>query len=216
MVSKKISVFVLAIALILSMTFMASAITGKIGNARVVLYPEVGYFGTTIDRAILVINDNDVEVNVKLQAAENSTLIDIIDEEFVLQPGEQKEAKFEINLEDVGDYEQRVNVFFSPISGTGAGVALSSTIIIHAKGSGSGSDNPDVNDDDSDPGVDLTGYAISLGDFVSEGNNKGLIIVSVSTLVLLAVLIVLLVLSKKKKTAKDVKRKIIKRSDRSS
>ena len=214
MISKRVSVFIFATALILSMTLLASAITGKIGNARVVLYPIVESGGTSIDRTILVINDNDVEVNVSLQAAEGSSLIEIIDKNFVLQPGEQREARFKINLKKAGDYEQRINVLFAPFSGKGAGVALSSTIIIHATGE---SDNSDIVDN-ADNGESVTGDAVSLGDFVSDEKNKWLIIASVSTLILLSLLIVLLFLSRKNKAkaGKDVKRKTIKRSDRSS
>jgi len=214
MISKRVSVFIFATALILSMTLLASAITGKIGNARVVLYPIVESGGTSIDRTILVINDNDVEVNVSLQIGENSSLIEIIDKNFVLQPGEQTEARFKINLKKAGDYEQRINVLFAPFSGKGAGVALSSTIIIHATGE---SDNSDIVDN-ADNGESVTGDAVSLGDFVSDEKNKWLIIASVSTLILLSLLIVLLFLSRKNKAkaGKDVKRKTIKRSDRSS
>jgi len=219
MVSKRVSVLIFAATLILSMTLLASAITGKIGNARVVLYPEVESGGTSIDRTILVINDNDVEVNVSLQAAEGSSLIEIIDKNFVLQPGEQTEARFRINIKKAGDYEQKINVLFAPFSGNGAGIALSSTMIIHAKGASDDSDNTD-NIDNIDNGDDnsLTGNTVSLGNFVSDEKNKGLIIASVSTLVLLALLIILLVLSRKnkEKAGKDVKRKTIKRSDRSS
>ena len=214
MISKRVSLFIFAISLILSMTMLTSAITGKIGNARAVLYPEVESGGTSIDRTILVINDNDVEVNVSLQAAEGSSLIEIIDKNFVLQPGEQREARFKINLKKAGDYEQRINVLFAPFTGKGAGIALSSTIIIHAKGV---SDDSDVVDN-SDNGDSVTGNIVGLGDFVSNKDNRGMIIASVSTLVLLALLIVLLILSKKKtnEEKKDVKRKTIKRRDRSS
>ena len=219
MVSKRVNLFIFAATLILSMTFMVSAITGTIGNGKMILYPEVGYGGVTISKTILVNNSNNISVNVSLKADGNfSDMIEIIDQNFILQAGEEKKAQFNINVKRAGDYNGKIYVFFSPIEEKGPGIALSSNIIIHATESGSNSDdNQDDNVDESDNTDSVAEDSVSLGNFVSDNKNKGLIIGSVSTLVLFALLIVLLVLNRKKeKAGKDVKRKSIKRSDRSS
>jgi len=192
--SKRVCIFIPAFLMIVLLLALTSALTGKIGNARMVLYPEVGFWGTSIDKTILVINDNSEEVSVKLQASENSSFIEITDKEFTLQPGEQRDAKFKINIRKEGDYEGRINVFFAPFSGNGAGVVLSSTIIIHASGKGS-SDDGDNGGGNTDSESDV---ALNIGEFVSDENNRGLVIASISTAVLAIILIVMLVLSRKK------------------
>lgn len=131
---KKFNLIALVLVLILQLSFISS-LTGSIGNARVVLYPEVGFFGTTLERTILVKNVNDYSINVSVNVAEEyKDVIKIIDSEFTLEPGEEKDAAFEIRIKKAGDYEYKVNVLFAPQNGNGAGVALSSTIIIHARG----------------------------------------------------------------------------------
>ncbi len=218
MVSKRVLVIFIAFLLVLLLVNFASAITGKIGNARAVLYPEVGFWGVTIDRSVLVINENDVPVNVKLEADVNSSFIEIIDKEFTLEPGEEKDAEFKIKIKKEGDYEGRVNIFFSTIDGKGAGVVLSSTIIIHAKGTNEDTGNVDDSNSDTsntDSGDNNPVSGNIILDNFKDRKNLPIIIASVSTLVLAALLIILLVLNKKRKE-KDVKNKKTKRSDRSS
>ena len=210
MMSKRVSfVFAVFISIILAIS-LCSAITGKIGNARAVLYPEVGFFGTTIDRTITVINDNLVPVNVRLEAGENSTLIEIVDKEITLQPGESQEARFKINVKKPGDYTEKVNVFFEPFNGNGAGVALSSTIIVHAKAKGEVDSGDETDGGDGSDNIDSnstgTNNPINLGNII--GDNKAILIATSSTIVLAILLVVLYLLSRKKKTKK--------RSDRSS
>lgn len=137
----KKAVYVLAlvaIIVLLGNMFFVSAITGSMGNARMILYPEVnGWTNTVIEKSINVKNVNNASINITLVADENSTeFIDIIDESFILQPGEEKKAKFEIKVKKEGTYEGRINVFFKPVEGKESGVVLSSTIIVIASKEG--------------------------------------------------------------------------------
>ena len=107
-----------------------SAITGNIGNARMVLYPEVGLFGTSIEKTILVSNINDEAINVSLVADSNiSEITKIIDENFILQPDEQKDARIVLNINKVQNYDGRINIFFKGLEDKNS-VVLSSNIVV--------------------------------------------------------------------------------------
>lgn len=200
---KGVLVMFVGFLLVLSMVNFASAITGKIGNARAVLYPEVGLFGITIERTILVINDNDVPINIKLEADANSSFIKIVDKEFTLEPGEERDAAIEIKLKKAGNYEGRVNIFFTPLDGKGAGVVLSSTLIIHATSTNEdtgNADDPSDSENVDENGNPVTGNVIL--DNLKDKKNLPIIIASISTLVLGVLLISLLVFNKKRKVNK--------------
>ncbi len=186
------------VILLVSMSF-ASAITGSIGNARAILYPEVGKSGLTIERTILVKNVNTDAINIRLET--NSSVIEIADKTFTLEPGSEKNARFKIKLKKAGDYSEKINVFFTPLDGKGAGVALSSTIIIRAAAGDGNEGTPDDSEPGSDSGSDyenyLTGNVISDNNFLVK--NKRVLIASGSTLMLALLLVLLLFLSKKKK-----------------
>ena len=108
----------------------ASAITGNIGNARMVLYPEVGLFGTSIEKTILVRNINDEAINVSLVADSNiSEITKIIDENFILQPDEEKDARIVLNINKVQNYDGRINIFFKGLDDKNS-VVLSSNIVV--------------------------------------------------------------------------------------
>ncbi len=113
-----------------------SSLTGSMGNARMVLRPDVEFLDTTtIEKYIKVNNVNDVPINITLlESSDKGDIIEIIEDSFVLEPGESKEARFDINLKWGGDYSEQINVLFSPMEGAGAGVALTSTVIIYANG----------------------------------------------------------------------------------
>ncbi len=119
------------------MVSSVSAITGSIGNARVVLRPEVDKDEIKIiDRTIMVENVNDVDIKVTLSPDYIlESFSEIIDKEFVLKPGESKDARFKLKLENTGTYTGKLIVKFSELEGKSPGVALSSSIIIIAEGS---------------------------------------------------------------------------------
>ena len=134
MKTKNLMMFALAIMLLITGSAFISAITGSIGNGKMVLYPEVnGWTNTLIEKTILVNNVNDVPVNITLKLdSESSEFIDLIDKSFILEAGESKKAEIVIRVRKEGTYEGRVNVFFKPVEGKEAGVVLSSTIVVIA------------------------------------------------------------------------------------
>jgi len=204
---KKSLTVILGVVVLLSLINPVYALTGSIGNARMILYPEVnGWFTTTIEKTILVRNVNDENVNITLQTdEEGEKFLEIVDKEFTLAPGEEKKAQFKVKVKKEGNYEGRINVFFSPISGKGAGVALSSTITVIAKKDQGYQENPEESEEDiqeEDTG-DITGEVTNEND--GSSGIKGILILSLSSLFLLGVLIFLMFFVKKKKVKKGGK-----------
>lgn len=165
--------------LFLSINFTL-ALTGSIGNARMILYPEVGFLGTTLEESVIVNNVNSVPVNVTLETSKNFTIANIIDKSFILEPHSTKEAQFQLKIRKEGNYSGTINVFFRPVDGNGAGVVLSSTIIVHAVKKGffdsnnstddseelftdDGSDNGNNDDSNNTPLNIPIGLIIALG-----------------------------------------------------
>ena len=197
------------LAVIMLNIILVSAITGSMGNARMVLYPEVnGKTFTTIEKTILVKNVNNVTINISLKTDNNSeSFLDIVDKEFVLQPNSEKKAGFVIKVKDEGRYEGKINVFFTSTEGKEAGVVLTSTIVVIAGGEGS------TNGDDNGENTSrlITGKAIT-----GNSNISSIVILSlVSTFILLIVLVFLIYLinSKKKKLKENKKIKRGKKED---
>ncbi|HLD98312.1 MAG TPA: hypothetical protein VI815_03220 [Candidatus Nanoarchaeia archaeon] len=135
--TKKRTVIFCATLLILSVLLISvsvSALTAKIGNGRMILNTEVG---EKIEKSIRVINDNDVSVNITLfPSGDLMNNTDIIDDSFILQPGEEKNARFTVYSNSIGRYETKVNVQFNPTYENENGAGLSSQIIlnVYAKG----------------------------------------------------------------------------------
>lgn len=157
------------------------ALTASIGNAKMILRPEVlPGEETVIERSIKVNNVNDVPVDIELEAqGDLINIVEILDKSFTLQPGETKHANFIITLQYGGHYEGKIAVKFTPSEG-GQGVGLSSSIIILAEGP----ENPnpdiepvddDVNDTDDGIGDDDTGDddTTDTGDDDTGGINVG-------------------------------------------
>jgi len=120
-----------------------SRVTGRIGNARMVLYPALG---DEIEKSIRVINSNKDAIDIKLQATGDlADSIELIDEEFRLEPDEEKRARFIITASKLGVTESRINVFFTPTNGKN-GIVLPSVIILSTKlGDGSSGGGGDDN-----------------------------------------------------------------------
>lgn len=115
-----------------------TALTASIGNGRMVLYPEVSDGqSVTIQRSILVKNNNDLPVIIHLDPDPLlKRITTVLDNDFTLDPGAQKEAQFVITLNSGGNYEGRMLVKFSPSDPASkeTPVGLTSTIIINAEG----------------------------------------------------------------------------------
>ena len=185
----------------------ASAITGSIGNARMILRLEKG---ETIEKSILVKNVNDIAVEIEMFASGDlEGYIEIKDEKFTLQPDEEKKAGFTLEAGEDGTTESRINVKFTPTDG-GNGVGLSSTIIV-VTGTDSDDDatpeeNPDEENTDSqeNPATPLTG---KVTEKIKQTNPATLLVILAFSIftILLMLLLVLLVI-KKNKLKKEVNR----------
>src|SRR3989338_9445702 len=202
---KRLSVGVIAVLFILLIiASFASAITGAMGNAKMVLYPEVnGFTYTKIEKSILTKNVNDVPINISLQVDnETAKFIELIDETFILEPHTEKKAEFIVKVKDEGTYKGKIAVFFSPVDGDKkAGVALSSEIVVIAKkDQGSSGTNEDNIRDEEEQNTDTT-----TGDIVadSESGKKSpaltLGLLAGSVFVLLLILVALIIVLKKGK-----------------
>ena len=198
---------VFIIAVLMMNIFYVSAISGSMGNARMILYPEVnGWFTTTIEKTILVKNVNDVPINITLKTdVEGEKFLEIIDKSFILEPNTEKKAQFKVKVKKEGTYEGKINVFFSSVDSetNEAGVVLSSTIIVIAKKNqdyeeGNLDGETDNEDSNTDSGNIITGGAIGTG------NKLGITILSISTLILLVALIGLVIYASKKRKLKSM------------
>lgn len=195
---------IIGLFLILVMGFLGSvsAITGSIGNARMVVYAKTG---DTIDKYILVKNTNNETINIEMYAEGNlSKYIDIKEPKFSLAPGEDKKSEFTIKVAKEGTTETRINVKFSPVEGKN-GVGLSSTIIVVAEKG----DGPVDFGDGSDTGTDTETNSTSPIDSITQklfgkDSQIGLNIMSIKgiaislTILLVIVFIVLYLISKKR------------------
>src|SRR3989338_8497569 len=139
---KKQSVCSTLIVVLLISIVSVSAITGSIGNAKMILsktlYPELG----TLDGKKTVTLEKD---------ADGEKFIDIIDESFILESSNngipaEKKAVFQIRIKDKGYYEGKINVFFKPLEKNQPGIVLTSTVIVNA-GEGDEIDNSDDGDE---------------------------------------------------------------------
>ena len=189
--------------LVLFQLAIVSAITGSMGNARMVLYPEVnGITNTIIEKSILVKNVNDVPITVKLEVEESSVgFLELMEEEIILEPGTDKKVEFEVKVKKPGKYEGKINVYFSEIDGDGPGVALASNIIVIAKNP-KDIDEPETPEEPNtqDP---ITGNAVGPED---DKNPIGVILI-ITTVILVIALVLLYLLSEQKRKKKKEKNK---------
>lgn len=129
----KIVPIIVLIFAIMPQTF---GLTASIGNARMILYPEVvPGEPTTIEKTILVKNINNISVNINLEAFQDlEGITEILDPDFVLEPSEEKNARFIVTIDEAKRYEGNIAVSFTPADKPqSSGVGLLSNIIIIAK-----------------------------------------------------------------------------------
>jgi hypothetical protein len=191
-------VFTFVILLLMINVAMVSAITGSMGNAKMILYPDVnGWTNTILEKSIAVSNVNDVAINVTLIPDANATkFVEIIDKSFILQPGEDMKARFDVKVKKVGTYNGQINVFFRPANGTEGGVVLSSTIIVIAR-------KNQGYEDDTDTPVKNNTNTNTNNTSSNNGTNTGkpnlLLIWGIGLVVLLLALLLLLYIWNKKR-----------------
>ena len=204
MVRREITLGIIVLVFLLVNSTMVSAITGSMGNARMVLYPQVdGSKEVKIEKTILVKNINDVPINVTLVVdPETEKFIQIIDKTFVMEPNTEKKARFTVKVKNEGSYEGKINVFFKPVEGKEAGVVLSSTVIVIAKKNQGTQDTTDDSSADASDEIDGTDNVGITGNVVggSEGKklSTGVIFLIATTVLLLIVLVALIVIAPKK------------------
>ena len=212
--NKTLSLFIVVSIITLFLTANVIAITASMGNARMVLYPEIdGKNPTTIEKSILVKNVNDVPIKVKLVAGEDATFISIIDEELELQPDDEVKAKFEITVDKLERYEGRINVVFEPLDKEQpgvdkSGVVLASNIIVIPK-LPDGTEAEDNGEGESGSGNEnIINNPIKLPSIVSEGGSLGKSILFVASGVLVIILFMMMYYyynNKRKNGIKDSK-----------
>ncbi len=212
MVSKRSCINLVVIFLLISNVVIISAITGSIGNSRMILYPEFdGRTTTSIEKSILVKNVNDVPINITLKIAEDSDdFLELIDSEFVLGAGEEKKARFLVLIKKEGRYNGKINVFFTEAEGKGPGVVLTSSISAITKKAGetNGEDNADDNTNpENNTSIDEDGVGVNIGGAVIKDKEKKPLtmpqILIGSSLVLIIILLILLFFVLKKKSRKN-------------
>jgi len=207
MKNKIVLAFSLLIMLIL--TGNALAITGSIGNARMILRLETG---EEIEKYVLVKNVNDVPVDIEITATGDlKDYVVLKDTAFRLNAEEEKKAYFTIKAAEQGTTETKINVAFTPDEGNGVG--LSSTVIVIAQGESKSSildwlkkdeeNETDVNEEniseeENNSLEQLTGAFVGMNP-VSIG--------LLSTTVILIIFIVLLVIYAGKKNQKNKREK---------
>jgi len=138
---KKILQFTIIILIVFCFANFVNAednlnISASIGNARMILYPQViPGEPTLLEKSIAVYNINQIDVKVDLKPSDELLpYVTISDNSFVLKPGESKDAKFTINISQPGRYEGKILISFLPNDELNAsGVGLASSIIVIAK-----------------------------------------------------------------------------------
>ena len=191
-----------------------SAITGSIGNARMILREvdeDAIKVGDTIEKYILVKNVNDVAIDVELFASGDlADDIRIITDKFSLEPGQDRKAYFQIKVTEEGTTESNINVRFTPVEG-GNGVGLTSTIIIIAsEGSGFWGGLFGGDDDADEDEIDvMTGAAVlDSGKKISPA--FVVFFMMIVFLVLLVILLILMIRIKKTRGGKTKPKKRVK------
>ncbi len=208
---KKTFVMIFSVFVFLLMLNHVLAITGSIGNARMILQVQTG---EEIEKYVLVKNVNEVPVDINLSASGDlADSVNIKDKQFKLNAGEEKKAVFTIKANKPGTTETQINVAFTPEEGHGVG--LSSTVIVVASGE-EVTDNGGIlgwlTGGKNSTSGNVTGNSIIINNQVSVINNP-VSIGLLSTTIILALFIILLAIysgkvRKKKERELNQKRKV--------
>jgi hypothetical protein len=206
MIMVKKAVFLVCVLFVVMLSVSSVlAITARLQNGRAVLRADE--VGEVFDRYVTPINSNDVPVTVDIYPS--GDLVDdvnVLDNNFVLQPGEEKRARFTIKASRGGATETKINVVFTPEDGDPVGLAATLVIIAPNDGLGGlfdGDDGADVGDEVvADAGDDGFSFNPSgVPDGLSErqvGGISGIRALGVLMIVLVAVFVVLVVYYKTK------------------
>lgn len=179
------------------------AIVGSIGSAKINLNYLDPKVGDIFERAINVDNRNEVPVDIELSVSGDLEKgIEILENNFRLEPGEKRDVEFTIKVVKAGSTETKINVKFTPVEG-GNGVGLSSTIFMDAE-EGPGFLDGIFGGDDEDG--DESGTDADDGDSTGSGDGFGMVEIGLSlTAFVFLVFVVLLVMASRKGNGLNVK-----------
>lgn len=204
-------VFVLSLLFAIALIGNVLAITGSIGNARMILRATQG---DSIEKYILVKNVNNVSLDIELSSSgelENYTKIK--DDKFSLAAGEEKKAYFTIKVAKEGTTETKINVKFMPADGKN-GVGLSSTVIVIAeKGEGLfeglfnwGGNGEDEDNNSTDNNANESGVSVTTGkvvDSIKKTNYASIALLITGVIFLVFVILLIIAFIKTKKINKE-------------
>ncbi len=202
---KKGSLFFVCLVTFILIVGGASALTVKFGNGVSVVRSDVG---DEIERFIRIINDNDVSVTVVLEpAGELADNVDLIDNNFTLEPGEERKAYFTIFADEPGTFETQILVKFVPEEGNPVGLASRITVIASGDaidkedkgffGGLFGGDDSDLNESSDDSNIEDDNNEGS-----ENGNSNGLsilVILGISTTILAVIFLILVIILMRRK-----------------
>lgn len=202
----------LAFALVVLFSISAaSAITASIGNSRMILYPEPGQ---SIDKYILVKNVNNVSVQIDLTVSGDlADGIKIKDNNFTLQPGDEKKAYFTVTPKVEGTTQTHILVRYTPPQGSGVGLT-STVIVVASKGNGTIAQNPNfvaIDDNSTENSTNSSSFSLSQHPQSSLSSQSGfsmspLMFLTISTIILVIVFIVLVSFAfRRKKRVRGIK-----------
>ena len=206
---KKIFGLFVILVFSLSLISVSAALTGSLGNSRMILRLEPG---ESIERYILVKNINDVPITIDINVGGDlADSLEIDETSFTLEPNTDKKVYFTIRADKPGTTETNLNVRFTPESGNGVGLAAS-IIVITSKSD----DYFDTIDYENDPEVDIGNIAETgeqdfsfnpSGVNIDEYQDKGfefspILLLLLSSILLLVVLIGLYLYSNKQRKRK--------------
>jgi len=195
---KKLSVVIAVLFLLVMSVGFSSAITGAMGNAKMVLYPEVnGLTNTVIEKSILIKNVNNESINITLQLdSDGEKFLELVDKSFILEPYAEKAAQFIVKVKNEGNYNAKINVFFSSLENKKTGVALSSEITVIAK-----KDQGYIESSDDNVNTEEDGNTITTGDVTGKEKKSILsgfgLLISLSFALMLILVVLMIALLKK-------------------
>lgn len=128
---KRIAIIGLILGIILSISFI-SAVSGGIGNGKVVLNAKVG---DIIEKSVKVINYDNISVNIELSGAGDlKDQFKFKKNNFTLAPKEETDVGYSLRVTKEGRSDSQINVKFIPTEGKNGIILPASVIIFAAKG----------------------------------------------------------------------------------
>ncbi len=183
------------------------AITGSIGNSRMVLRLDPG---ESVQKYVLVKNVNNVSLNIELfVSGDLEKSVELDDKNFTLNPGEEKKVYFTIKATKPGTTETKIQIKFTPEEGSAVGLSATVVVISDKNAKSTYDDNNTLNSMYNETNSSSDGFNFNpkgIGNAVKDigGTFSPLIILSILTFILIIVLIFLFVYAHKRRQKKSV------------